>query len=75
MGRTALGTAYNMDGAFNDLVATLEPGAALDDVLLRVDDVLDPYGGLGSYGREDQLSNRFLTEEFKQLQRAPRYSR
>jgi putative ABC transport system permease protein len=70
MSRTALGTAYNMDGAFNDLAATLEPGAVLADVLLRVDDVLDPYGGLGSYGREDQLSNRFLTEEFKQLQRS-----
>ena len=70
MGRTALGTAYNMDGAFNDLVATLEPGAVLDDVLLRLDDILDAYGGLGSYGRADQLSNRFLTEEFKQLQRS-----
>ncbi len=70
MGRTALGTAYNMKGAFNDLVATLEPGAHLADVLLRIDSVLNAYGGLGAYGREDQLSNRFLTEEFKQLQRS-----
>jgi putative ABC transport system permease protein len=70
MGRTALGTAYNMKGAFNDLVATLEPGAALNDALQRIDNILDPYGGLGAYGRGDQLSNRFLTEEFKQLQRS-----
>ena len=70
MGRTALGTAYNMKGAFNDLVTTLSADAKPQDVLLRVDSVLDQYGGFGAYERKDQISNRFLTEEFKQLQRS-----
>ena len=70
MGRTALGTAYNMKGAFNDLVTTLSADAKPQDVLLRVDSVLDQYGGFGAYERKDQMSNRFLTEEFKQLQRS-----
>ena len=32
MGRKALGTSYDMDGAFNDVVLTLYPDAALNDV-------------------------------------------
>jgi putative ABC transport system permease protein len=70
MSRNALGTAYDMDGAFNDVVLTLTRTADLDDILVRLDNTIARYGGLGSYGREDQLSNRFLTEEFKQLQRS-----
>jgi putative ABC transport system permease protein len=70
MSRNALGTAYDMDGAFNDVVLTLTRNADLDDVLVRLDVIIARYGGLGSYGRKDQLSNRFLTEEFKQLQRS-----
>jgi len=70
MARSPLGTAYNMKGAFNDVVLTLTPGASAKDIIARLDDILDPYGGLGSYERKDQLSNRFLTEEFKQLQRS-----
>jgi putative ABC transport system permease protein len=70
MGRYTLGKAYDMDGAFNDVVLTIAPHANLEDVLLRLDTVLARYGGLGSYGRKDQISNRFLTEEFRQLQRS-----
>ncbi len=69
MSRTALGTAYDMDGAFNDVVLALSPGAKADDVILRLDAILDRYGGLGAVGRKDQVSNRFLSEEFRQLQR------
>ena len=35
----------------------------------RLDAVLDRYGGFGAVGRKDQMSNRFLSEEFRQLQR------
>ncbi len=69
MGRTALGTAYDMDGAFNDVALTLSPGADLSNVIVRLDTILDRYGGLGAVGRKDQMSHRFLTEEFRQLQR------
>lgn len=69
MGRTPLATAYDMEGAFNDVVLTLQSGVHLDDVIDRLDALLDPYGGLGAYGRQDQLSHRFLSEEFRQLER------
>ncbi len=70
MGRDALGTAYNMKGAFNDVVLTLTRGANAEDVIVMLDALLDRYGGLGAYGRKDQISHRFLSEEFKQLQRS-----
>jgi putative ABC transport system permease protein len=70
MGRDALGTAYDMKGAFNDVVLSLSRGAKAEDVILRLDALLDRYGGLGAYGRRDQISHRFLSEEFKQLQRS-----
>jgi putative ABC transport system permease protein len=68
MGRRALGTAYDMDGAFNDVALTIDAGAKLDDILVQLDGLLEKYGGLGSYGRKDQISHRYLTEEFRQLQ-------
>ena len=70
MGRDGLGTAYNMKGAFNDVVLTLSRGARAEDVIMRLDSLLDRYGGLGAYARKDQISHRFLSEEFKQLQRS-----
>jgi len=70
MGRNAMATAYNMKGASNDLVLTLSAGARTGDVINALDDLLNRYGGLGAYSRKDQMSNRFLTEEFKQLQRS-----
>ena len=68
MGRAPLSTAYDMEGAFNDLTLTLSPGANINDVIKRVDEILKPYGGLGAYGRKNQLSHRYLSEEFRQLE-------
>lgn len=67
MGRRALGEAYDLDGAFNDLALSLRPGASAEDVIERVDALLDPYGGLGAYARKDQRSHRFLSQELDQL--------
>lgn len=67
MGRTALGHAYGQQRAFNDVALKLYPGVSAEDVIDRLDELLKPYGGLGAYAREDQLSHRFLAEEFKQL--------
>jgi len=68
MARTPLATAYDMEGAFNDLALSLFPGTTLETVLERLDLLLAPYGGLGSYGREDQLSNRFVSSELQGLE-------
>jgi putative ABC transport system permease protein len=70
MGRRALGTAYDMEGAFNDVVLKLSPGVPVGDVIARLDTLLERYGGFGAVGRKDQISHRFLNEEFRQLQQS-----
>ncbi|MFQ5465297.1 MAG: FtsX-like permease family protein [Thermodesulfobacteriota bacterium] len=67
MGREPLEAAYDMEGAFNDVSMSLAPDAAAGDVIDRLDVILAPYGGLGAYGRKDQLSNRYLSEELHML--------
>lgn len=67
MGRRALAAAFDMEGAFNDLSFTLSPGARIDDVVDRVDLLLEAYGGQGAYPRDDQQSHTLITEELNQL--------
>ena len=67
MGRRAIAAAYGMEGAFNEAILTLDRSARLAEVLDAVDRILDPYGGTGSYGRENQHSNRFVGDELDQL--------
>jgi putative ABC transport system permease protein len=61
-----LAAAYGMDGAFNDLVLQLSPGASEPAVKDAVDAVLERYGGLGAYGRKDQASDRVISDEIRQ---------
>lgn len=70
MGRKTLAKAYDMDGAFNDVVVSLSKGANENDVIKRLDNLLGRYGSLGAYGRKDQLSHRLMTDEFRQLKSA-----
>ena len=67
MGREGLANALDMDGAFNNVALTLAPGTPVEEVVGRLDEILERYGGLGAYGRDDQLSHRYLSEEFRQL--------
>jgi len=66
MARKPLASAYDMDGAFNDVTLTLTPGSPEQEVIDRLDEVLARYGGTGAVARKDQLSHRFLSEELKQ---------
>jgi len=68
MNRKALATAFDMDGAFNDVSFSLQLGASERELIDRVDLILERYGGLGAYGREDQFSHRFITEELRGLE-------
>ena len=72
MDQDVLATAYDMDGAFNNIALTLARGARETEVIDRLDALLERYGGLGAYGREDQTSHQFLSEEFKQLEQMGR---
>lgn len=66
MSRDALGPVYDLEGAFNEAVLLLAPRANVDQVLAGIDRVVAPYGGLGAYGREDQLSNQIIEGELTQ---------
>jgi len=66
MGRSAMETAFDMDGAFNDVVLALAADANPAEVIVRLDRLLDRYGGLGAVGRDDQTSHRFLSDELRQ---------
>jgi putative ABC transport system permease protein len=68
MSRDALGPAFDMDGAFNDVSLALAPDANEAAVVERVDALLERWGGLGAYGRDEQISARFLSDEIRQNQ-------
>lgn len=59
----AVASAFDMQGAFNDVVMTLAPGASKTSVIDKIDRLLAPYGGTGAYDRNDQPSHRFLADE------------
>ncbi len=66
MSREVLGPAYDMDGAFNEVMLRLSPDANEDAVIARLDGLLDRYGGLGAYPRAEQPSHLILQGELDQ---------
>jgi putative ABC transport system permease protein len=62
MSESAIAAAFQMEGAFNDAVLRLEPGADERAVLVALD------GGLGAYGRELQISDSILDGELAQIE-------
>ncbi len=68
LGRKALASALDMDGAFNSASFRIGRDAHVDDVIARVDSVLARYGGLGAIARKDQHSAFLLENELRQLQ-------
>ncbi len=67
MSREALGSVFDMDGAFDDVSLRLRHRADQAAVIEALDALLAPYGGTGAYGRKDQVSNAFLDGELTQL--------
>lgn len=59
--------AYDMKGAFNEALLSLERDASKPAALAAADRALEPYGGLKAYGREDHLSDRYVSEEIRGL--------
>ena len=66
MGRPAMAAAFEMEGAFDDVALTLLRGASEEDVIQRLDRLLEPYGGVGASGRDQQLSHMLLDDEIAQ---------
>lgn len=67
MPRAELEAAFDMDGACNNLSLTLMRGANRQEVIRQLDNLLDKWGGVGSFDREDQISHRFVSDEMTQL--------
>ncbi len=66
MERRALASAFQMDGAFNDLVLRLMHGASEREVTGRLDALLEPeYGGIGSLPRSLQSSNWYVSSKLQ----------
>lgn len=67
MGARAAEAAFDMTGAFDDLVLGLDRSADDRAVIAALDRLLEPYGGLGAHGRDQQVSHSFLDAEIEQL--------
>lgn len=67
MSRRSLEAAVNMKGAFNDIALKVDRNANVENIKDSLDHIFKPYGGLISYGRDEQVSNFFVENELKQL--------
>ncbi|WP_296761454.1 ABC transporter permease [Sediminimonas sp.] len=67
MRRAALAAAYDMRGAFNEVLLTLERGETPQALIDTADRLLAPYGAAGAYALDDLPSNRFVSEEIRGL--------
>jgi putative ABC transport system permease protein len=69
MCESELEAAYDMEGAWNDIVLKLSPVASRQEVLSQLDSKLIRYGGLGAFEAKDQISNRYISNEIEQLRK------
>jgi len=60
--------AFSLDGAFNNVALALAPGASESAVIAAVDRILEPYGGLGAYGRAEHPSDIRVSDEIRVLE-------
>ncbi len=66
MSERATAAAFDMTGAFNSVSLKLTASARPDVVIDALDDLLDPYGGLGAHDRSLQQSDAFVEAEIAQ---------
>jgi putative ABC transport system permease protein len=65
--RASLEAAYDLEGAFSNVVLKLAPGAVTDRVIEDLDRLTARFGGVGASARVDQISHAFLDAELRQL--------
>jgi putative ABC transport system permease protein len=66
MAEGAAQAAFGRVGAWNEATFTLDRTASEAAVIAAVDERLARYGSLGTFGRGEQLSHRYLTDEIRQ---------
>jgi len=67
MSEKALASAYDLDGAFSSVALKLLRGASEREAIMRLDALLERYGGTAAYGRKDQTSHAWLDHELDML--------
>jgi putative ABC transport system permease protein len=67
MSEKALEGTYNLDGAFSFISVKLLRNASEREVITRLDNLLDRYGGRSAYGRKDQSSHAWIDHELDML--------
>lgn len=67
MSEKALASAYDLDDAFSSVSLKLLRGASEGEVMMRLDAMLERYGGRAAYGRKDQTSHAWLNHELDML--------
>ncbi len=65
--RRGLEAAFDMTGAFNSVTLKLAYGSNPDQVVAELDRLLTPFGSVGGYLREEQISHQYLRDEIAQL--------
>jgi len=61
-------TALDMSEACNNIIGSVDNPEVLDALLDTAEDILDPYGIFAKVKREDQISNRFISDEITGLE-------
>lgn len=67
MNERDLAKAFELDGAFNNVIVDVAPGGDAAGVMAELDRMLAPYGGLVAIGRRDHPSATRLDDELRVL--------
>ncbi|TCP62830.1 putative ABC transport system permease protein [Rhodovulum bhavnagarense] len=67
MPERAAAAAFDMTGAFNSVSLKTARATNEAEVIDRLDNLLESYGGFGAHGRDIQLSNSFIDAEIASL--------
>ena len=67
IGKDALAAAFDLDGAFNEVLISRSHNASESDIIASLDRLLERYGATGAFLRADQISDKFLESELDQL--------
>jgi ABC-type lipoprotein release transport system permease subunit len=68
VGRETLAAAYDLEDSFNSVSLTMMRGASEPAIIAALDRILEPYGSVGAYGRKDQISHWYISNEMVQLE-------
>jgi putative ABC transport system permease protein len=67
MNERELATAFQLSGAFNNVLLDIAPGQNAAPVMAEINRLLSPYGGLVAYQRKDHASATRLNDELRVL--------